>query len=400
MHKGNKHLRDLIRRYFDNQLAPGEFDALWKYLSEFNSASGSLHDELRQLWEETSPEQAGLPDDRWERGLSALLEPGNACRHPMPAAGGAGRGAGRRTWRLAATVLLLVGAGLSLVYYREYRSGKLFHVAVSQHQIVPGGNKAFLTLSSGRKIFLDSFSAGVIQGQSGARILNLNHGQLAYYTPKGASGEMSYNVLTTPRGGQYQVVLSDGTKVWINAASSLRYPVAFQDDTRVVELDGEAYFEVAKDASRPFEVRVGRMQVQVLGTSFNIKAYPGEKVAKTTLVSGAVRVKEDEAEVSLKPGQEARVYKKGAISLIPDADVDAAIAWKNSLFWFDNESIESIMGKISRWYDVDVEIKGDFSRHFTGSLPRSAAVSRVFRLLEETGAVHFEVENRKIIVTP
>lgn len=400
MHKGNEHLRDLIGRYLENRLDPEEFDELWKLLPVHEGASRSLREELQALWERTSREQGGLPDDRWDKQISELLRseiPNDQQSHRTRRLAARRR----RIWWAAASILVLVGAGLGLAYFRGYRADDLSQADVQQSRIIPGSNRAFLTLAGGRKISLDSLSGGVILGQNGARILNLHHGQLAYYlNSNNAKSSLNYNILTTPRGGQYQLILSDGTKVWMNAASSLRYPVVFQGDKRVVDLEGEAYFEVAKDAERPFEVQVGRMRVKVLGTRFNIKAYPDEHVAKTTLVSGAVKVTEGEAEVRLKPGQEAKVYRKGAISLIPDADVEAAIAWKNNLFWFDNESIGSIMRRIGRWYNVDVEIKGNVSQHFTGSLARSADVSRVFKLLEETGAVHFKIENRKIIVTP
>jgi ferric-dicitrate binding protein FerR (iron transport regulator) len=223
-------------------------------------------------------------------------------------------------------------------------------------------------------------------------------GRLAYEAAKESSDAVAYNVLTIPRGGKYNIVLEDGTKVWLNSASSLRFPTAFKGKERRVELTGEGYFEVAKNTAMPFVVSTGNgHEVEVLGTHFNIMSYADESTEKTTLLEGAVRVRKGTGSVVLAPGQQSW-GDRGSLRVIKDADVAEAMAWKNDLFKFSQADMPSIMRQIARWYDVDVTYQEDIPGHFSGTIPRSADLEKVFHMLELTGSVHFTIKGRQVLV--
>ncbi len=291
---------------------------------------------------------------------------------------------------VAAAILVVVAAGIYL--YRDV-NGPEPQVATEQdNDVGPGGNKATLTLADGRKISLTDAKNGELARESGITIMKTADGQVVY-SITGASQEaqpMSYNKIETPIGGQYQVNLPDGSMVWLNSASSLRYPVYFTGGERKVEITGEAYFEVSHDAAMPFRVVSGEQTVEVLGTSFNIMAYDDEQATNTTLVRGSVRVTGGETSRVIIPGQQTSV-NKGAIR-VREADIDEAMAWKNGYFIFKSEDIGSIMRKISRWYNVKAEYQGiDMGKVFGGKISRSRKVSEVLKMLESTGSLHFKL---------
>jgi len=278
---------------------------------------------------------------------------------------------------------------------------------VSRNKITPGGNKATLTLANGEKIILENARNGVLANQFGTSIRKTDAGHVsieqvnnAYPSIKKANHSL-FNTIVTPRGGQYQVTLSDGSKVWLNAASSLRFPASFSKNERIVELVGEAYFEVAKSVTeRPFKVVSGTQVIEVLGTHFNINAYSDEAEITTTLLEGSVKVLKPSTFQSqlLKPGQQARVAANIQVS---DVDVSRSVAWKNGYFSFSNENIETIMRNISRWYDVDIKYQKNTTREeFVGSVSRYENVSQVLNMLQLTGSVHFKIEGRRITVMP
>lgn len=278
-----------------------------------------------------------------------------------------------------------------------------------KNDIAPGGNKAILTLADGAQIVLDTTAKGIVTQQGNTKIIKVDSGQLTYNSLNGKPGEILYNTISTPRGGQYQVVLSDGSKVWLNAASSLKYPTAFTGKERIVELTGEGYFEVVHNAAQPFAVSVNGMEVHDIGTAFNINAYTDEPVIKTTLISGSVKVTDLKTQNSklLEPGQQAVVSLSGGEDhnskeiIVNAADVDQAIAWKNGKFQFgEGADIASIMRQIARWYDVDVEYRGNVKGHIGGSISRNVNASKVFDMLEMTGGVKFKIEGKKVIVMP
>jgi ferric-dicitrate binding protein FerR (iron transport regulator) len=311
----------------------------------------------------------------------------------------------RRVWFYAAAAAVLIvfvmGVDYWLMSHRvKSPATEVQHVAgAMQQDVLPGGNKAVLTLGDGSSIVLDSAHNGALVQQGGTKITKLDSGRLAYNALREEPSEIVYNTLATPRGGQYQLVLPDGTKVWLNAASSLRYPTSFTGKERLVELKGEAYFEVAKNTARPFRVRVDDMKIDVLGTSFDVMAYADEQTRKATLLDGAIKVSNDHASLLLHPGEQAASENTG-LALVKQADVEEAVAWKNGLFKFNGAGIEAVMRQISRWYDVDVIYQGPKTTHsFSGVIGRDTNLSNVLKILEYSG-VHFKIDHNTVTVLP
>jgi transmembrane sensor len=269
-----------------------------------------------------------------------------------------------------------------------------------KNDVLPGGDKAILTLADGSTIVLDDAQNGALTQQGATKVIKLG-GKLAYDPTGAGSTEVVYNTITTPRGGQYQIELPDGSQVWLNAASSLRFPTAFAGKERRVEISGEAYFEVAKNKNMPFVVSVNGAEVQVLGTHFNVMAYQEEDVVKTTLLEGVVQFVSGNSTSLLKPGQQSQLTKEGQVKVVSGIDVDEVMAWKNGMFHFENVDIETIMQQLSRWYDVEVVFKSKNTREqFVVEMPRSSKLSDVLRVLELTGDIKFEIEGKKVIVSP
>ena len=303
-------------------------------------------------------------------------------------------------WIAAASILLLLAAGWVFLL-RPHTTNPAFATAIA-----PGTDKATLTLADGTIITLDSTAKGQLAQQAGSKINQVSPRQLAY-SPSSTNGPLVYNTLSTPRGGQFQLRLPDGSKVWLNAASSITYPVAFNTKQRVVDITGEAYFEIAKDPSKPFIVRAEQTATTVLGTEFNINAYSDEKDIRTTLVNGAVKFsapsaqKSPPAEKLLRPGYQTLFDPRTRSLTMQPADVEQVIAWKNGLFEFDHTDLGTIMRQISRWYDVDIRFetaKYDSTR-FGGGLSRKLNLSYTLRLLETNG-IHIKTEAKKIIIIP
>jgi len=393
-------LKALLKLYLKDQISPEESEEFWRLL-ETNENERVISEELQLLWEQSAKDSTALPDKVWKQKMQALLD-----ETPSASSVTYSKTPLRyfRKWTaIAAALLLLLGISIYFIFkYPTKTEHKISKVQLPQkvQDIKPGGNKAILTLANGAQIVLDSMANGAVAQQGNTKILKLTKGKLAYNTTGEGLENVSYNTLTTPRGGKYEITLPDGSNVWLNTASSIKFPTTFVGNKREVSISGEAYFEIALDRSKPFIVKVGNMKIEVLGTHFDIMAYANEKSAKTTLLEGAVKVNEGNANVLLKPGQQAQVNAKGEIKLISGVDTDKAIAWKNDLFSFDRDNIESVMHKLSRWYDVDVVIQGDIRKHFSGTLPMNVNVSTVFKVLEETGGIHFKVVNKKIIVSP
>lgn len=311
----------------------------------------------------------------------------------------------RNILRYAAIIAFAMVSGILMVYQFKQKG---HHSKESSHlvhnEITPGGNKAVLTLADGTKIVLDEAKNGRLAKQQNAVITKAKDGQLIYDLSKSGgrtSGETAYNTMATPRGGQYQLVLPDGTNVWLNSMSSLKFPTVFNGKERRVELIGEAYFEVAKDKSRPFYVSAKDMEVKVLGTHFNIAAYADEDNMRATLLEGSVKVNRGERESVILPGQEALVSSSQNGFTIRQADVEKAVAWKNGYFLFRNESIESLMTTISRWYDMDVYYEGGMQdKIYGGKFSKTGNLSELLKSLELTGTIKFKVEGRRITVMP
>ncbi|ACT92628.1 FecR family protein [Dyadobacter fermentans] len=304
----------------------------------------------------------------------------------------------------ASVVLFLVYGG----YRWLNRAKPVPQVAVLQSvygdDAPAGGNKASLTLADGRTYDLNTITEGNLAVQPGTTI-DKSKGEVIYENTANG-GAVAYNVLKTPLGGQYKIVLPDGSRAWLNAGSSLKYPTAFQGNRRDVEMTGEVYFEIEPDKSRPFLVRVADknakgkdMEITVLGTHFNISSYGDEPTMQTTLLEGSVRVEKDAVTKVLTPGQQARVAtgEKSDIA-VKTVDTESVVAWKEGRFEF-NGNIREIMRQISRWYDLDVKYEGDVEKKsFAGTISRKNNVSEVLKMLEMTGGIQFRIDDRKITV--
>jgi transmembrane sensor len=291
----------------------------------------------------------------------------------------------------------------ALLFYPKYKAPAVIRAkrqGISQVIVQPGSNKATLTLSDGSSIDLNESKPGTLCKQGTVTVGKRADGSLVYQPSGSQNAAVLYNTVSTPKGGQYQLVLSDGTKVWLNAASAIKYPATFSGKERIVELNGEAYFEVAKNKNMPFKVSLNNMSVEVLGTHFNVNAYADEGEVTTTLLEGSVKLSNSKGQSMLKPGQQAKMDKQSGFD-IHEVNTDEAVAWKNGYFIFDNENIQSIMRKISRWYDVDVEYSGNVDEgNFGGTTSRFNSITGVLKSLELTGTVHFKVQGRRITVMP
>ncbi len=293
----------------------------------------------------------------------------------------------------AASLLLMISVGGYFTFRQPIPQ------AISKsNDFVPGTNKAVLELANGTRILLDTAAKGVMVHMDGVTVYKNEAGQIQYKIQSAlTSEEVAYNTITTPNGGQYEVVLHDGSRVWLNAGSSLKYPTAFRGKDRTVTVTGEAYFEVAKNKQMPFKVICGAQTVEVLGTHFNISAYEDEEATKTTLLEGAVKVTAGRQAIVIAPGEQTS-FDNSSIQK-NEVDVEQEVAWKNGLFSFKGDDLKAIMRQISRWYDVEIEYSGTTSdEKFYGQIPRNSKLSEVISILELNN-VHFKSNGRKIIVS-
>lgn len=382
----------LLKKAADAAATADELQELADLVRNDPSGESSLQMESLLL-ADIAPSSSAYNKDHWEIVANNILE----ADRPLPAKIIPWR---RRAWAAAVVLLIASGAAFWLLQRPASQQSPAVAVQAPKKDVAPGGNKAVLTLADGTEISLDSAGNGLLAQQGHTRVIKSGNGQLQYDAPA-AAGQTVYNKISTPRGGQFQITLPDGSRVWLNASSSLRYPAAFSGENRTVELLGEAYFEVAKDARKPFQVRVGEMEVKVLGTHFNIMAYEDEEAVKTTLLEGAVEVKKSGSVKKLRPGQGASLHRRsGVLELLPEVNTEEAVAWKNGYIQFEGADIRSAMRQIARWYDVEVIYKGNVPAHFRGIVPRNVPVSQVLKMLELTDEVHFEIGDKQIIVSP
>jgi ferric-dicitrate binding protein FerR (iron transport regulator) len=314
----------------------------------------------------------------------------------------------RLTYVAAASIFGIICAGSAWLWFSRNHPTNTTPVttaAVTTTDVKPGGNKAVLTLADGRRIDLGAAANGVVADQGNTRVAKLSDGQLAYNKEKTSDEKpaaLAYNSLSTPRAGQFTLQLPDGSRVWLNNASTIRYPVAFTGSDRTVELAGEAYFEVAKDAEHPFRVKVQNGgTVDVLGTSFNIMAYSDEPTEHTTLIDGSIRVTENKQSALLRPAEQSALDAQGKLHVTSDVNVQEVIAWKNGFFHFDHASLQTTMRQLARWYDIDVVYEGQQfpDQAFNGRIQRDLPLKDVLHGLE-SDQVHFRLDGRKLIVTP
>ncbi|MEZ2441059.1 FecR family protein [Chitinophaga sp. RCC_12] len=316
--------------------------------------------------------------------------------------------------KIAAAAAVILGIGTYFLVQRGMFSNKpLLAAKTTVKKGDAGNNKATLILANGRQIELDSTADGPIDNKSGIQIIKSEDGKVAYVPTRehGQSSSVAYNTIITPKSGQYCVTLSDGTKAWLNAASSLRYPVAFNADSREVELSGEGYFEVATVLSEqgrkiPFIVSVRNtglpraMKIKVLGTKFNVMAYDDEASIETTLLEGKVETAYSTGTASLLPGLQSTLEKTNLKFKVSKADIERAVAWKNGEFRFTRMDIKGIMRQIARWYDVSIEYRGNMDNiNLSGVFSRKSDVKQMLDILEATGTVHYQLEGNKVIVS-
>lgn len=303
----------------------------------------------------------------------------------------------RDFFRYAAALVVLAGATIIAVMYAE-RKG---HPPSIQQitDIGPGGDKAILTLADGRQIALDSAANGDLADQGGVQVVKLDSGQIAYDLRGSGSRDVMWNTISTPKGGQYRVTLPDGTKVWLNAASSIRFPTAFVASQRQVTVTGEVYVEVAQDGSKPFVIDVnGQSTVQVLGTIFNVNAYADDGFIKTTLIEGSVRINH---QIILKPGQQALQHSNNTtLKIINHADMDQTLAWKNGLFNFNGMPLRGVMSQLERWYDIEVRYAGEVDNIiFDGKMYRNANLSDVLEVMNKMGGIQCKLDGKTVTVS-
>lgn len=372
----------LIEKYRNGTLTEAEsaFLNAWyiKYAQEKDASVDPelLNQQLDQVWAVVEEKRAGHKVSLWPRIVAA------------------------------ASILLVLGTALYFFYANPDHVKSIGRIAASA--IKPGSNKAFLTLADGSRISLNDVANGQLASQAGITITKTQNGQLIYTIAdqKTDVTENEYNTIETPRGGQYQINLPDGSKVWLNAETKLKFPVTFAGrKQRKVELSGEAYFEVSKlkaDGIRmPFVVASSGQEIEVLGTHFNVNAYGDDGSTKTTLLEGAVRVSRlvNPQSARLTPGQEASL-SPSALTL-KNVDTEQAVAWKNGQFMFNNAPLLQVMKEVSRWYNVDVAYKGDFTGVVIGgSVSKFTDIHEVLDVLELAGQVHFKIEGNKVIVSP
>lgn len=362
-----------------------------KYQSgEASSQEKALLEEYLLRMEAKEPTPASLPaagNRVWER-LQQQLHPPVQKVHILRRAA---------SWWVAAGIALLLAAGTA---YWLLTPAKQLPEPVTRsapQDAAPAGNKALLTLADGTVINLDEPQNNPLPLQGNVQVSRSDSGMLTYkVAAAGSNAPLSYNTLTTPRGGQYKIILADGSVVWLNAASSLRYPAAFTSSVRQVEVTGEAYFEVAKKPEQPFIVTVQGVNMQVLGTSFNVNAYEKQQGVITTLVEGRLKVTAPTAAVILKPGQQS-VAGTGNIK-VQTVDPEQAIAWKHGLFVFNNASLQEVMEQLSRWYDVDIIYNTTSNVTFEGEIQRNLSLSQVLKHLEQKD-VKFKLNEKTLTVT-
>ena len=404
----------LLQKFADANISREEYAELITYFN-LTGNDEEIFAAMDQIWKNTTAE-VWHTEEEADQVYQKLIHHHefNINKSPAPV---------KKLWyrvAVAAAILATLSAGLYFYTNKELAPAS---ERFAQHDLRPGGNRAILTLSDGRKIDLSDAGNGELAKESGISVTKTKTGQLIY-TVNGAakngslanSNANAYNTITTPRGGEYKVNLPDGTTVWMNAASSLKFPVQFNGRQRKVNLKGEAYFEVAKVTTKelikgkqvttrlPFIVETEKQDVQVLGTHFNVNAYAEEAITKTTLLEGAVSVSLVSTPKNLnpetyylQPGQQANL--NGNSIKVMAADIEEAMAWKNGLFMFNGQDLEGIMKQVERWYDVDVVFSDNSlkTQTFKGTISRFKKISQLLEVLESTGSVHFTMEGRRIM---
>lgn len=381
----------MLDKYKRNEISEEEYLQLMQEVADDAHTSAIKADIMETLYGKVP--DMGLGEEEAAAMLTGIFQAGSADAHRL-------RVVRRRRLVYGSLAAAVVAGMIATGVYMSLPGKQAAPVAaIRPKPLLPGSDKAVLTLADGTVIPLDSANNGTLAQQGSTQIMNRN-GALSY-NAGGQTGEVMYNTVATPHGGQYQLTLADGSRVWLNAASSIRFPTAFRGNERLVEITGEVYFEVAQQPEQPFRVKVNDVQVNVLGTSFNIMAYQDEQAIKTTLVDGAVQLKHGNSSSVLKPGLQATLSAKDDHFVIAAADMEETLAWKEGKFRFRNTNIRTIMRQLSRWYDIDVHYQGDVSDiDLTGIISRREEAGKLLKALEATQRVQFEVNGNKVTVKP
>lgn len=391
MEKPSTTIKNLLERYISNAASPEEVRQLIAYFREEGDLEVEVLNLMRERLEKHAVEAEQLTPDI-QLALSESLDKIKQKIHQTAAVPKKrfSRRLRHPVWIAAASILLFFTIGLGWHYYSQENNENIALVSAYGGDVLAGGDRATLTLSDGRIVELSSDKHGVIIGKD----LTYNDGTAVVDVLEGDDPKPIELTLNTPRGGQYQTTLSDGTNVWLNAGSTLIYPLHFPADKRAVTLEGEAFFDVSHDAKRPFTVQVNGTEIEVLGTQFNVNSYTN---VTATLVEGAVKIANNTGEQLLKPGQEARVGERITVHA---ADIDQVTAWKNGYFHFKDDNMTEIMGQLARWYDVEVIYKGAApdDKGYNGRIRREVNLSKVLEMLTYVSRAQFEVKDRQIIV--
>lgn len=388
-----KRLQYLFDRYCSGICSPEERKEL-SILCLLPENQKILEKLLETTWDKT-PLGSNTPDEKGNLMLESILHPNEEA---LPV-----RKINFVRWMVAASIFIIGGlASYFFLTNTRKELPKEVNAVTASDIKSPENNKATITLANGTVLHLESAVNGQLAMQGDVKLVKLANGQIAYETS--GSNEISnppYNILSNPRGSKIiDMELADGSHVWLNTGSSIKYPVAFTGKERKVFITGEAYFEIAHNSAMPFKVANDKMEVTVLGTKFNVNAYDDETDVKVTLVQGAVNVKNTTTTQRLLPGEQARITTND-IHITNDIDLDEVMAWRAGKFIFgEKANIETVMHQVARWYDVDIEYQGTITSHFGGTISRQSNISELIKVLEATGHVKCRIEGKKLIISP
>ncbi len=406
MEKNETYFRQLILGFIKNSISPEEVNELYDFINREPDKYTEMMEEPDVLYQiklqlnNPVNDMSQDADERLQSRLATAIELARSAttqQKPML----------RRlvaNWRWAAAAIFIIAVGVSILMVlqkKEMQKEQFVDTGTKiQQDVMPGKDGAILTLAGGQQMLLDSMGNGIVTTQGKTTIL-IRNGLLVYDAASTKNQDVVYNTITTPKGRQYRLQLPDGTEVWLNAASSITYPTAFTGNSRTVTITGEAYFEVTKNKSKAFYVKVNGMTVEVLGTRFNINSYSDEGNIKTTLVEGSVKVTSGTNNKTLQPGEQAvAAASASALKVVSDVNIEQIMAWKAGMFNFNNVSLQDVMRQLARWYDVEIEYKGDIKpKKFGGEIQRDLNLSEVLEGLKDIG-VRFKIEGKKLVVMP
>lgn len=396
----SKRVEYLVELYFSNNITDIQKEELANCVIQLTDEE--IHLLLEKGWVNQVPDTY-MPDDLSDKIIASFLSPEIPPQLNIIQAPVLKIYYKKKWWKIAVAACVFTFIAMTIFWLKPFGNKAIAKKTVPQKQlnndVKPGGQKALLTLADGTQIILDSASSGLLAQQGNAQIIKLHNGELAYNTNGKADVGLLYNTMSTPVGGIYQLILPDGSKVWLNSASSIRYPTAFTDKERRVEISGEVYFEVAKNAAKPFIVKVTNLAaIKVLGTHFNVNAYNDEAEIKTTLLEGAVNISQGNKSSTLSPGQQAQINQSGFIKRVDNVDLDEAVAWKNGSFLFNSAALPVVLRQAARWYDLDVVYEGKVpTDKFSGQIPRSVNLSSLLKWMQWSD-VHFKLEGKKLTI--